>query len=96
VGAHFGIAGPAREHIPGARVHEVFLRDAARVYVVMARDDADEGRARAHAWRRRVRAGASWHRVAYEASRRRRGGDRVLDPLLVRALLPSGCGAPCA
>ena len=31
VARHFGLAGPAREYVPGARIHEVFLADPERV-----------------------------------------------------------------
>jgi DNA polymerase I len=93
VARHFGLAGPAREHIPGARVHEVYLRDPERVRRY-ARDDVNEAAALA-----RLLGGAPFALARIAPRRYERLADAgaatgVLDPLLVRAYLRSGAALP--
>ncbi|WP_224246248.1 ribonuclease H-like domain-containing protein [Hyalangium gracile] len=93
VAKHFGLAGPEREHIPGARVHEVFRRDPERVRRY-ARDDVTEAGGVAH-----LLGGAAFALARMAPRRYERLADAgpatgVLDPLLVRAYLRSGAALP--
>ncbi|WXH27734.1 hypothetical protein WA016_01659 [Myxococcus stipitatus] len=93
VARHFGIAGPAREYIPGARVHEVFKTDPERVRRY-ARDDVGEAEGIA-----RLLGGAAFALARMAPRRYERLADAgaatgVLDPLLVRAYLRSGVALP--
>ncbi|MCP3065146.1 ribonuclease H-like domain-containing protein [Myxococcus sp. K38C18041901] len=93
VARHFGIAGPAREYIPGARVHEVFKTDPERVRRY-ARDDVAEAEGVA-----RLLGGAAFALARMAPRRYERLADAgpatgVLDPLLVRAYLRSGAAIP--
>jgi DNA polymerase I len=93
VARHLGIAGPAREHIPGARVYEVFRRDPERVRRY-ARDDVTEAAGLA-----RMLGGAAFALARMAPRRYERLADAgpatgVLDPLLVRAYLRAGAALP--
>lgn len=93
VARHFGIAGPAREYIPGARVHEVFQTDPERVRRY-ARDDVGEAEGLA-----RLLGGAAFALARMAPRRYERLADAgaatgVLDPLLVRAYLRTGAALP--
>jgi len=93
VARHFGIAGPAREHIAGARVYDVFRRDPARVRRY-ASDDVHEAAGIA-----RLLGGAAFALARMAPRRYERLADAgpatgVLDPLLVRAYLRSGAAVP--
>ncbi|NTX04707.1 DNA polymerase domain-containing protein [Myxococcus sp. CA040A] len=93
VARHFGIAGPAREYIPGARVHEVFQTDPERVRRY-ARDDVGEAEGLA-----RLLGGAAFALARMAPRRYERLADAgaatgVLDPLLVRAYLRAGAALP--
>ncbi len=93
VARHLGLAGPAREHIPGARVHEVFRHDPERVRRY-ARDDVTEAAGLA-----RLLGGAAFALARMAPRRYERLADAgpatgVLDPLLVRAYLREGAALP--
>jgi DNA polymerase elongation subunit (family B) len=93
VARHLGIAGPEREHIPGARVHEVFRHDPERVRRY-ARDDVMEAAGLA-----RLLGGAAFALARMAPRRYERLADAgpatgVLDPLLVRAYLREGAALP--
>jgi len=95
VARHFGIARPDREHVPGARVHEIYRRDPARVRRY-AEDDVSEVEALA-----RLLGGAAFALAQMAPRRYERLADAgpatgVLDPLLVRAYLRSGAALPTA
>jgi len=93
VARHLGLAGPEREHIPGARVHEFFRRDPERVRRY-ARDDVTEAAGLA-----RMLGGAAFALARMAPRRYERLADAgpatgVLDPLLVRAYLRAGAALP--
>jgi DNA polymerase elongation subunit (family B) len=93
VARHLGLAGPEREYIPGAQVHDVFRRDPARVRRY-ASDDVQE--AAGVAW---TLGGAAFALARMAPRRYERLADAgpatgVLDPLLVRAYLRSGAALP--
>ena len=93
VARHFGLAGPTREHVPGARVHEVFVQDPARVRRY-ASDDVTEAGGLA-----RLLGGAAFALARMVPRRYERLADAgaatgVLDPLLVRAYLRAGAALP--
>jgi DNA polymerase elongation subunit (family B) len=93
VARHLGIASPAREHIPGARVYEVFRRDPERVRRY-ARDDVTEAAGLA-----RMMGGAAFALARMAPRRYERLADAgpatgVIDPLLVRAYLRAGAALP--
>lgn len=93
VARHLGIAGPEREHIPGARVYEFFRKDPERVRRY-ARDDVTEAAGLA-----RMMGGAAFALARMAPRRYERLADAgsatgVLDPLLVRAYLRSGAALP--
>jgi DNA polymerase elongation subunit (family B) len=93
VARHLGIAGPDREQIPGARVHEVYLRDPARVRRYAAAD-VEEVAALA-----RTLGGAAFALAQMAPRRYERLADAgaatgVIDPLLVRAYLRAGAALP--
>lgn len=93
VAKHFGLASEDRTHIPGARVHEVFLVDPDRVRRY-ARDDVQEASDLA------ALLGGSAFALARMAPRRyERLADAgpatgVLDPMIVRAYLREGVAIP--
>jgi DNA polymerase I len=93
VARHLGLSGPEREHIPGARVHEVFRRDPERVRRY-ACDDVNEAAGLA-----RLLGGAAFALARMAPRRYERLADAgpatgVLDPLLVRAYLRAGAALP--
>ncbi|WP_224368475.1 ribonuclease H-like domain-containing protein [Hyalangium versicolor] len=93
VARHFGLSGPARELIPGARVHEVFLRDPERVRRYASEDVTEAGGLA------RLLGGAAFALARMAPRRYERLADAgpatgVLDPLLVRAYLRSGAALP--
>ncbi|MCE9669729.1 ribonuclease H-like domain-containing protein [Myxococcus stipitatus] len=93
VAKHFGIAGPEREYIPGARVYETFLTDPERVRRY-AHDDVAEAAGVA-----RLMGGAAFALARMAPRRYERLADAgpatgVLDPLLVRAYLRAGAALP--
>ena len=93
VARHFGLAGPAREYVPGAKIHEVFRQDPARVRRY-ALDDAAEAGGLA-----RLLGGAAFALARMAPRRYERLADAgpatgVLDPLLVRAYVRSGAALP--
>ncbi|MCP3138653.1 ribonuclease H-like domain-containing protein [Pyxidicoccus xibeiensis] len=93
VARHLGLAGPEREHIPGAKVYEVFQRDPERVRRY-ARDDVNEAAGLA-----RLMGGAAFALARMAPRRYERLADAgpatgVLDPLLVRAYLRAGAALP--
>lgn len=93
VAKHLGIAGPDRELIPGAKVHEVFLKDPERVRRY-ARDDVHEAAGLA-----RLLGGAAFALARMAPRRYERLADAgpatgVLDPLLVRAYLRAKAALP--
>ncbi|XXF79647.1 DNA polymerase domain-containing protein [Myxococcaceae bacterium GXIMD 01537] len=93
VARHLGLAGPEREHIPGARIYEVFGRDPERVRRY-ARDDVTEAAGLA-----RLLGGAAFALARMAPRRYERLADAgpatgVLDPLLVRAYLRAGAALP--
>ncbi len=90
---HFGIAGPERELIPGARIYKTYMSDPARVrrYAIA---DVDEA---AHL--ARMLGGASFALARMAPRRFERLADTgaatgVIDPLLVRAYLREGMALP--
>ncbi len=93
VARHFGLAGPAREYVPGARIHEVFLADPERVRRY-AKDDVVEAAGIAQ-----LLGGAAFALARMAPRRYERLADAgaatgVIDPLLVRAYLRSGAALP--
>ncbi|QSQ28313.1 ribonuclease H-like domain-containing protein [Pyxidicoccus parkwayensis] len=93
VAKHLGISGPERELIPGAKVHEVFLKDPERVRRY-AREDVNEAAGLA-----RLLGGAAFALARMAPRRYERLADAgpatgVLDPLLVRAYLRAGAALP--
>lgn len=93
VAKHLGIAGPDREHVPGARVYEVYRQDPARVRRY-AEADVHEA-----AGLTRLLGGAAFALAQMVPRRYERLADAgaatgVLDPLLVRAYLRSRCALP--
>lgn len=93
VARHLGIAGPDREYLRGDEVHEVYLRDPARVRRY-ATADVEEVAALA-----RMFGGAAFALARMAPRRYERLADAgaatgVIDPLLVRAYLRSGRALP--
>lgn len=93
VAKHFGLAGPEREYVPGAKVYETWLRDPERVRRY-ALDDVAEAAGIA-----RVLGGAAFALARMAPRRYERLADAgpatgVLDPLLVRAYLRAGAALP--
>ncbi|WP_044236293.1 DNA polymerase domain-containing protein [Chondromyces apiculatus] len=93
VARHFGLAGPDRELITGARVHQVFRTDPERVRRY-ACDDVKEAAGLAH-----LLGGAAFALARMAPRRYERLADAgpatgVLDPLLVRAYLRAGAALP--
>lgn len=93
VARHLGLAAPDREQVPGARVHEVWQRDPARVRRYAA-EDVREAAAVA-----RTLGGASFALAGMAPRRYERLADAgpatgVIDPLLVRAYLREGAALP--
>ncbi len=93
VARHFGLSGPERELIPGARVFEVYGRDPDRVRRY-ACDDVNEAAGLA-----RLLGGAAFALARLAPRRYERLADAgaatgVIDPLLVRAYLRAGAALP--
>lgn len=93
VARHLGIAGPAREYIPGAEIARVFRDDPARVRRYAA-DDVIEAEGVA-----RLLGGTAFALARMVPRRYERLADAgpatgVLDPLLVRAYLRSDTALP--
>ncbi|HEY3253833.1 MAG TPA: 3'-5' exonuclease, partial [Polyangiaceae bacterium] len=93
VARHLGLASEAREYVPGAHVHRVFLDDPERVRRY-AKDDVREA-----AGVSRLLGGAAFALAKMAPRRYERLADAgaatgVLDPLLVRAYLRSGAALP--
>jgi DNA polymerase elongation subunit (family B) len=93
VARHFGLAREDREHVPGARVHDVYRRDPARVRRY-ACDDVHEAAGLA-----RMLGGAAFALARMAPRRYERLADAgaatgVIDPMLVRAYLRSGEALP--
>jgi DNA polymerase I len=93
VARHFGLSGPARELIPGARVHEVYRRDPDRVRRY-ATADVHEAAGVA-----RLLGGAAFALSRMVPRRYERLADAgaatgVIDPLLVRTYLRAGAALP--
>jgi DNA polymerase, archaea type len=93
VARHLGLSSEDREYVPGARVHQVFLDDPARVRRY-AEDDVREA-----AGVSRLLGGAAFALAQMAPRRYERLADAgaatgVLDPLLVRAYLRSGAALP--
>jgi DNA polymerase, archaea type len=93
VARHFGLASPAREYVPGARVAEVYRADPERVRRYAA-DDVIEAEGVA-----RLLGGAAFALARMVPRRYERLADAgpatgVLDPLLVRAYLRAGAALP--
>jgi DNA polymerase elongation subunit (family B) len=93
VARHFGLAGPAREYVPGAKIYETYLADPDRVRRY-ALDDVAEAAGLA-----RLLGGAAFALARMAPRRYERLADAgaatgVLDPLLVRAYLRAGAALP--
>ncbi|MDB4972892.1 MAG: pol [Myxococcaceae bacterium] len=93
VARHFGLASAEREHVPGARIHEVFLADPERVRRY-ARQDVQEAGDLA-----RLLGGAAYALARMVPRRYERLADAgaatgMIDPLLVRAYLRSQAALP--
>ncbi|MEJ7728091.1 MAG: DNA polymerase domain-containing protein [Polyangiaceae bacterium] len=93
VARHLGLAASDRVHVPGARVHETWVRDPARVRRYAA-DDVREAAALA-----RTLGGAAFALAGMAPRRYERLADAgpatgVIDPLLVRAYLREGAALP--
>jgi len=93
VARHLGLASEEREYVPGARVHQVYLDDPARVRRY-AKDDVREA-----AGVSRLLGGAAFALAQMAPRRYERLADAgaatgVLDPMLVRAYLRSGAALP--
>ncbi len=90
---HFGIAGPARELIPGAEIYNTYLSDPARVrrYAIADVEEVAE--------LSRMLGGAAFALARMAPRRYERLADAgaatgVIDPLLVRAYLHEGVALP--
>jgi DNA polymerase, archaea type len=93
VARHLGLAASDREHIPGARIHEVYRKDPARVRRYAAADVAEvAGLARMLGGAAFALAGMAPRR--YERLAETGAATGVIDPLLVRAYLRSGAALP--
>ena len=93
VARHFGIAREDREHVPGARIHDVYERDPERVRRYAADDVAEV------AGLARLLGGATFALATMAPRRYERLADAgpatgVIDPLLVRAYLHAGAALP--
>lgn len=93
VARHFGIAREDREHVPGARIHDVYARDPERVRRYAADDVAEV------AGLARLLGGATFALATMAPRRYERLADAgpatgVIDPLLVRAYLHTGAALP--
>ncbi len=93
VARHFGLAGEAREHVPGSRVHEIYKTDPARVRRY-ASDDVREVAGLA-----RLLGGAAFALARMAPRRYERLADAgpatgVIDPMLVRAYVRAGAALP--
>jgi DNA polymerase I len=93
VARHLGLEGPTREHIPGARVYDVYRTDPARVRRY-ASDDVEQAAGVA-----RLLGGPAFALARMAPRRYERLADAgpatgVLDPLLVRAYLREGAALP--
>jgi DNA polymerase I len=93
VARHFGLAGPDREYVPGAKIYEVYRSDPDRVRRY-ALDDVAEAAGLA-----RLLGGAAFALARMAPRRYERLADAgpatgVLDPLLVRAYLRAGAALP--
>jgi DNA polymerase elongation subunit (family B) len=93
VARHFGLAGPEREYVPGAKIYEVYRSDPDRVRRY-ALDDVAEAAGLA-----RLLGGAAFALARMAPRRYERLADAgpatgVLDPLLVRAYLRAGAALP--
>jgi DNA polymerase elongation subunit (family B) len=93
VARHFGLARDEREHVPGARIHEVYLEDPERVRRYAADDVAEV------AGLARLLGGATFALATMAPRRYERLADAgpatgVIDPLLVRAYLHGGAALP--
>jgi DNA polymerase, archaea type len=93
VARHLGLAGPAREHIPGDQVHEVWRRDPARVRRY-ATDDVAEAAGVARMLGGAAFALAGMAPRRYERLAEAGAATGVIDPLLVRAYLRAGAALP--
>ena len=93
VARHLGIAGPAREYIPGNQVYAVYRRDPARVRRYAAADVEEVAQLA------RLLGGAAFALAQMAPRRYERLADAgaatgVIDPLLVRAYLRAGTALP--
>jgi DNA polymerase elongation subunit (family B) len=93
VARHLGLAGPAREYVPGDRIHQVWRSEPERVRRY-ACDDVTEAAGVA-----RMLGGAAFALARMVPRRYERLADTgpatgMLDPLLVRAYLREGAALP--
>lgn len=93
VARHFGLAGPARELIPGDRIHAVYASDPDRVRRYAAADVTEV------AGLARILGGAAFALARMAPRRYERLADAgpatgVIDPLLVRAYVRAGHALP--
>ncbi|AMW06548.1 DNA polymerase II [Gemmatimonas phototrophica] len=93
VARHFGLSGPARELIPGDRIHAVYASDPDRVRRYAAADVTEV------AGLARILGGAAFALARMAPRRYERLADAgaatgVIDPLLVRAYLRAGHALP--
>jgi DNA polymerase I len=93
VARHFGLASESREHVPGARVFQVFLEAPERVRRYALQDVQEAGDLA------RLLGGAAFALAQMTPRRYERLADAgaatgVLDPLLVRAYLRAGHALP--
>lgn len=93
VARHFGLASEDRELIPGARVHQVFRDDPARVRRYATEDVKEAGELA------RLLGGAAFALARMVPRRYERLADAgtatgVLDPMLLRAYLRAGAALP--
>ena len=93
VARHLGVAAPDREHIAGDRIHEVYLRDPARVHRY-ALADVDEVAGLARLLSGPAFALARMAPRRYERLTDAGAATGVIDPLLVRAYLRAGAALP--
>lgn len=93
VAHHLGISGPSREHIPGDQIHAVYQRDPERVRRY-ARADVEEAAALAALLGGPAFALARLAPRRYERLADAGAATGVIDPMLVRAYLRSGCALP--
>ncbi|RYZ63168.1 MAG: DNA polymerase II, partial [Proteobacteria bacterium] len=93
VARHLGIAGPDREHVPGARVYEVFQSDPERVRRYAA-DDVHEAAGLAALLGGAAFALAQMVPRRYERLADAGAATGVLDPLMVRAYLRARTALP--